>query len=365
MAEISHRALRELIEGFMDGAGDRPEYVTEMISAGALLGGGPFERWYLDAGPCPERLVYQLTSPDPAQLERAAALLDRRDCLGIDLNMGCAAPAIRRAGAGVAWMADPDKALDMAGRVRNVVRRRLSVKLRLGPPVREPAVPRLRRPFLGSREMSNPEMGGPAPGSSQPGGPEPGLREKGQAPLDGELFEYLVRFCRGLEAEGVQLITLHPRLAGEKFKRRARWEYVEALRRELRVPVAGNGDLDNAAELFRRAGEGRVMVGRGAVRQPWIFAEARRVADAGQPGGTPLNQSVNLEDTALRFLELLARYQPPEFHISRARRFFTYFCDNLKWGTHVKNLLNREESLQDIEKVWRGYFRAHPEEARL
>jgi tRNA-dihydrouridine synthase len=339
MAEISHRALRELIEAFMDNSGDGPEYVTEMMSAGALLGGGPFEAWYLDAGPCPRRLVYQLTGPNPAQLEGAAALLDRRDCLGIDLNMGCAAPAIRRTGAGIAWMSDMDRALAMVSRVRKVVGRRLSVKLRLGSPT--------------------------------PGFGEPNRRSGEPGPVDGALFEYLVRFCRGLEAEGVQLITLHPRLAGEKFKRRARWEYVEALRRELQIPVAGNGDIDSAASLLRRADKGRVMVGRAAVRQPWIFAEARQIEArqtealqaAGQTGGG--FGPINLEETALRFLELLAGYQPPEFHISRARRFFNYFCDNLTWGTHVKNLLNREENLQGIERTWRGYFASHPEEILL
>jgi tRNA-dihydrouridine synthase len=329
MAEISHRALRELIEGFEGFAGEPggegQEYFTEMLSAGALLGGGPFESWYLDAGPCPRRLVYQLAGADPARLERAAALLDRRDCLGIDINMGCAAPAIRRTGAGTAWMADINKAAAMIGRVRDAVRqRRLSVKLRLD--------------------------GSPGGGLGTAAPPQ----ERAAGPAD--ILEYLVRFCRRLEAEGVELITLHPRRAGEKFKRRARWEYVEALRRELAIPVAGNGDIGTAAELLRRAGEGRAMVGRAAVRQPWIFAEARSPAGTGRP-------PVNLEETALRFLELLARYQPPEFHISRARRFFNYFCDNLKWGTHVKNLLNREQSLGGIERAWKAYFAAHPEES--
>jgi tRNA-dihydrouridine synthase len=86
------------------------------------------------------------------------------------------------------------------------------------------------------------------------------------------------------------------------------------------------------------------MVGRAAVRAPWIFAAV--------PGAF----SVDLEETALRFLDLLTKYQPPEFHISRARRFFNYFCDNLKWGTYVKNMVNREETLSGIERVLRGYF---------
>jgi tRNA-dihydrouridine synthase len=325
MAEISHRALRELIAGFGRDAADGPdEYFTEMISAGALLGGGPFERWYLDGGPYPERLVYQLAGADPDQIERAATLLDRRDseggpCLGIDINMGCAAPAIRRIGAGVTWMASADAAGTLMGRLRRVVRRRLSVKLRIG------------------------------------------FRED---------FEELLRFCRRLEAEGVELITLHPRTAGEKFRRSARWDYVERLRGELKIPVAGNGDISSPEEMLRRAG-GPLMVGRAAVRRPWIFAAARALGDrtagaagtAGTGGGGkaavkgPVNKGpVNLEETGIRFLELLARYQPPEFHLSRARRFFSYFCDNLKWGTYVKNLINREESLGGIERAWRGYF---------
>jgi len=72
MAEISHRAFRELIEGF----GGCDEYFTEMISAPALAAGGPYEKWYTDNGPCPEKLVYQLVGSDSARIVKAAALLD-------------------------------------------------------------------------------------------------------------------------------------------------------------------------------------------------------------------------------------------------------------------------------------------------
>jgi tRNA-dihydrouridine synthase len=285
-----------------------------MISASGLLAGGPFEKWYLDAGPCPDRVVYQLAGADAERLTAAAALLDRYECAGIDINMGCAAPAITRTGAGVRWMEDPDRAGAMIRRVRRVTKKRLSVKLRLGP------------------------------------------RED---------FDCLVRFCRRLEAEGVEFITLHPRIAGEKFRRRARWDYVGRLRQELDIPVAGNGDLSDAADLLRRAEEGAstlggvsgpVMVGRGAVMRPWIFAEARSM----EAGTTP--PAINPEETGLRFLDLLARYQPPEFHLSRARRFFSYFCDNFTCGNYLKNLLNRETELKGMAAVWSAHFREHPED---
>ena len=156
MAELSHRALRELIESFRPGA---DEYFTEMISAGPFVSGGRFEAWYADNGPCPEKLVYQLVGSDAEQLARAAAMLDQKECLGIDINMGCSAPAITRTGAGVRWMADMEKAAGLIRRIRNKTSRRLSVKLRTG------------------------------------------LTDD---------FEYLVRFCRRLEEEGVERITLHP-----------------------------------------------------------------------------------------------------------------------------------------------------------
>lgn len=305
MAELSHRALRELIEEF----GGCDEYFTEMISAPALLAGGSFEAWYSDNGPKPEKVVYQLVGADSEQMVKAAALLDRRECAGIDINMGCSAPLIRKMGAGAAWMASIDRAGALICRLRQAVTRRLSVKIRLG--------------FEDN-------------------------------------FDYLAAFCRRLEAEGADLITLHPRTAGEKFKRLARWERVSALRRELRIPVAGNGDIQSAADLLRRSQFpcDAVMVGRAAVRQPWIFAEAGNLpqnsrTDAPGAGSTAV---IDIEKTGLRFLELLSRYQPPEFHLSRARLFFAYFCDNLKWGNYLKNLLNREENLAGIERVWQGYF---------
>jgi len=296
MAELSHRALRELIEGF----GGCDGYFTEMISAPALLAGGPLEKWYIDTAPRPDKCVFQLLGADIDDMAKAAAVLNKLECAGIDINMGCSAPLIRKSGAGAAWMADIEKAGELVSRVRAQVSRRLSVKLRIG------------------------------------------FKED---------FDYLTRFCRRLEQEGVELITLHPRLISEKFKRLARWDYVVKLRGELKIPVAGNGDIGSAGELVRRAGQcDAVMVGRAAVKMPWIFAEAKRGEEEEKKG-------YNIEEIGLRFIELLVKYQPEEFYISRARRFFCFFCDNIKWGTYLKNRLNREGTISGLEGAWREYFK--------
>ena len=333
MAELSHRALRELIHGFFSsyklnlaGSALAPQasvsYFTEMISAAGLLAGGPFEKWYLDNGPCPRQLVYQLVGANPDQLVKAAALLDRQECLGIDINMGCSAPAITRTGAGVRWMEDPDKAARLIDQLRKITKKQLSAKIRLGPKV------------SGQKRHTPPD-------------PENALdtREESEALQD---LPFLLRFCRGLEGAGIDLIILHPRGAREKFKRRARWEYVEILRKELKIPIAGNGDISSTEEFAHKAAMGPVMAGRLLVREPWAFA-----AVSVFPGNGP---GYNVEETGLKFLELLTRYQPPEFHLSRARRFFRYFCDNVNWAEHLRNIINREETLTGIEKVWRNYF---------
>jgi len=304
MAEISHRAFRELIEDF----GGCDGYFSEMISAAALFAGGPYEKWYIDTAPRPEKVVFQVVGSEIGQISNAITLLDSLECAGIDINMGCSAPLIRKTGAGAAWMASIDHAGELISHIRPLIKRRLSVKLRIG------------------------------------------YKDD---------FDYLVRFCRRLEAEGVELITLHPRLVTEKFKRLARWEYVGRLKQELKIPVAGNGDISSPGDLIRRAADGScdaVMVGRAAVRQPWIFAKALAI-EGTDSNSKKTDFAPNIEEIGLRFLELLTQYQPPDFHLSRAMRFFGFFCDNLKWGNYLKTQLNKEKTLSGIEMVWKGYFK--------
>ncbi len=307
MATLTHRAFRELVEDF----GGCDFYFAEMIGVEPFLNGGRFEAYYADPLPRPDLLVYQLVGGDSDKLAKVAGILDARETAGIDLNMGCAAPDIVRTGGGVRWMARPEEARVLAAKVRKAVKGRLSVKLRLGAE---------------------------------------------------ENFDLLVAFCRMLQDEGVQGLTLHPRTAGEKLRRTARWDYVGKLRAELFIPVAGNGDVDSAERLSRRAGgpcDG-VMVGRAAVRLPWIFAQARKMENG--MANPKLPPQIDLEALAFRFLDLLARHQPVEFHETRARRFFHYYCDNLTWAHHIRTLINRESELGAMGEVLRRHFTENPGE---
>jgi tRNA-dihydrouridine synthase len=292
MAELSHRALRELIAGF----GGCNEYFSEMISAAGTLGNGPFEEYYRDALPEPEKMVFQLAGRNAEEMEKAAAKLDGLDCKGIDINMGCSAPLILKRGMGAAWLLKKDEAVRMVSRVRSAVKcHRLSVKMRLG---------------------------------------------------ETDDYDALLAFCHSLADAGVEMVTLHARTIKEKFKRTVRWEETRRLARDLSIPVTGNGDIDSSSELAEKAASGdfaAVMVGRLAVREPWCFAEAK--------GEKFTVTSDTLVETALKFFDLLEEYQPPEFQQSRAVRFFRYYCKNFKWGEYLYNKIHNAENMNAIRAI--------------
>nr|WP_314992449.1 tRNA-dihydrouridine synthase family protein [uncultured Treponema sp.] len=313
LANISHAGLRMLIHTF----DDPDEYFTEMIHAPSLLSGGPFEQWYLRTNPVPEKLVWQLTSPHEDALVQAVPVVLQYGGIGIDLNMGCSAPPIVRSGAGFAWMQKPLHTTAAAVRaVRQAVDEyaavqgrnfRLSVKLRLGTSADYP---------------------------------------------------FLLRFCRMLIDEGVELITIHPRLQRQSYGRPALHEYTAALARDVDVPVYGNGDVDTPKKLaavMRKAPCAGWMIGRAAVRMPWIFKAIRRGS-----GVEPYR--IDLEQTALLFLQLLQTEQPPSFYRTRAQRFFQFYCDNFSFAHYCKTQLLRAGSLDEAAHILHTYFEQAPDD---
>jgi tRNA-dihydrouridine synthase len=99
------------------------------------------------------------------------------------------------------------------------------------------------------------------------------------------------------------------------------------------------------------------MLGREAVRRPWIFALIR-----GQAQDPTFSLRIDLEETALAMLDLLRRWLPPVFHVSRARRFFQYFSENLAFGHHLRFSIQNADSLDSMAELVRGYFAEVPAE---
>ncbi len=313
MATISHPAFRTLIEQF--GACD--EYFTEMINAGTLLTGGQFENYYINPEPVPQKIVWQLTGHDAEHMKEAAERLAALPGIGIDINMGCSAPDIYKYGAGIAWMIkDRTETQAMVKAVRSVVpaEKRLSVKLRLG---------------------------------------DDNFTEAG-------FFD----FCDMLVGEGVELLTLHPRTKKEKLVRPPRYEYCQKLaeRYKGRVPVYLNGNVKDSASyenaVARCPDVKGVMISRAAVQKPWVF---RQIAGVGGEA------SLNMEALCLSYIDLIEKYQPPEFWKTRLQRFFTYFAQNFKFSHYAQTqFINAAaQSNEALRTAIKDFFEKCPEERML
>lgn len=357
MDSITHQAFRNLVERF----GGCDEYFNEMINASSLLNNGPWEKFYLLEGPKPEKFVWQLTDKNGEKMALAAGVLAERGGIGVDLNMGCSAPQIANTGAGIAWMTKPiSETQAMVHGVKSALEnsakdglpsKRLSVKLRLG-----------------DQDFT---------------------------------LEKFFEFTDMLVGEGVQMLSLHPRTKKEKYRERARWNFVEELAlRYPQIPVNLNGDVKDTAS-FEEAQKAAphangIMIARAAVQKPWIFAQLR-AALLGQPSdfsqdlngaalngaacadespsakgaaasndcalaaafGSP-NNRVDLMQTGLDYIALLQEFQPKEFFKSRMQRFFSYYCDNFTFGHYIKMKMLNAATPQAAEETFRSYFDEQP-----
>lgn len=313
MATLSHEALRLLIHQFSSP----DEYFTEMIHAPSLLQGGPYEAFYLRTSPVPERLVWQLTASSQEPLVQASRLLRDLGGIGIDINMGCSAPNIAKYGSGIAWMSKAlSEVASLVRAVRKEVPGRLSVKCRLG---------------------------------------------------EDENYERLIQFCRLLVDEGVDLITLHPRTRKQSYSRPAKHNYVQKLVQDLKIPIYANGDIstsDKARMVLDTTEAQGLMLGRIAIQKPWIFARIQHdLANLPIPSSVffapeTKTDHIKIDHRAVAqfFLESLQSSQPKDFYISRAHRFFFYYCDNLPFAHHIKMRIQQTKHIDQILPLLDQHF---------
>ena len=319
MATLTHQALRKTVANF----GGVDEYYTEMINASSLLHGGQFEKYYILNDVEPEKTVWQLTGDEAKPLSEAAAVV--KDCggIGIDINMGCAAPAIYKYGAGISWMLKPiSETSSMLKFVKNAIgEKRLSVKIRLGD--------------------------------------------------EDFTMEKLFTFADMLVGEGVSQIVLHPRTKKEKYTRPPKYNLLNEFCQYVKenhsgVTVIGNGGVRDVASyrklLSIAPNLDGIMIGRAAVEKPWIFAELKKSEKVFEATGEELETEIDLYQVTEGFLEDLCQFQPKEFYPTRAKRFFEYFIDNFFFGHSLKAKIQNTDEKSEQLQLLKEYLERNPQE---
>lgn len=296
MADLSTPALRRVIRRDSGAV-----LYTEMISATALLHGGLRNAYLTQKNPEDEPLVYQLIGNDVAAMSRAAALLAEKQPWGIDINMGCSAPEILHKGWGSALMRDRERARDIVRACRAVVPR-LSVKIRSGWKTDDRAA--------------------------------------------------LSDFLSMLQDEGVDYITLHARRSDMAFRGRADWRLVSFAASRLSIPLVGNGDITDitTAGTARSGAASGIMIGRQAVREPWLF----RVLEALDAGETDC--TIDRARYAKDVLDGIAELIPSELQETRTAKFAAYFCTGLTFGHQLFSEIHRNPGCARAMELIAAYF---------
>ncbi len=301
MAGLTHSALRTLLLSY-GGVG---LLFTEMLSARSLPVESEQASPFLVRTPGERPLCYQLLLTGDEEVAPAMEALHRFGADGVDLNLGCPAPRVRKAGGGSALMDDPDRVRSLVHRVRCSTALPLSAKIRLGETLDE---------------------------------------------------EKLVNFCRMLEGEGIDLLTVHARLRGESFSRKPRWPWVARVKAAVSIPVVANGGIfsvDDARRCLDQSGADGLMIGRAAAHFPWLFALLAREIygrDIPEPDVCP--------PVAFgRFVSALQARFRPERRLGRIKEFTHYLAVNYPFGHHLATAVQSARSVEEAWRVAMDFFR--------
>jgi tRNA-dihydrouridine synthase B len=300
MVGITHSAFRSLVQD-QGGVG---LLFTEMLAAKRLPHDNEFISPLLIRDKSEKPLIYQIIAADEQTIDPAVEKLHKLGAEGIDLNLGCPAPVQRRQGAGAVLAGNHHQLRKVLCRLRKSTELPLSVKIRLGHSL---AVDELRS------------------------------------------------FCLFLEAEGVDMITIHARLNGEKFCRKPRWAVIGEIKDAVSVPILANGGIFSPADARRcldLSGADGLMIGRGAVERPWLCADiAREVYGFGAGRKQRENSEIYFQ-----FINLLEQRFAPERRLGRLKQFTRYFAASFQFGHHLAASIQNSDCIEQARRRATVFF---------
>lgn len=305
MAGQTNHAFRALCRMM----GDCGLVCTELISSQAIHYKNN-KTWHMfDWTPDESPFGVQLYGSEPEVMAEAARMVVDHGANIVDINMGCWVPKIAKRGGGAALLKDVCTATMVVEAVVKAVNVPVTVKVRSG--------------------------------------------------WDPEHIT-AIEFARAAENVGVKAIAVHARTASQAFTGRADWDIIRQVKEAVRdIPVVGNGDVktaDDAIQMLETTGCDGVMIGRGALGNPWIF---RQIAHKIRTGvELPAPTSAERAQVALHHARLTVETStlPERQAVFELRGQLSKYHLGVPGAAAVRESLVRVQSLTDIEAILLPYI---------
>lgn len=293
MAGVADRAFRRLCVDY--GAA---YVVSEMVSCKGLCFGDRKSEELLMLDEDEHPAAVQLFGDDPDIMARAAEKALAAGPEIIDINMGCPAPKIAGNHCGSALMREPELCRRIVAAVAGAVDVPVTAKIRKGY----------------SRQEVN-----------------------------------AVEVALACEAGGAAAITVHGRTRDQMYAPPVDWNIIREVKRAVKVPVIGNGDVTDAvsaAALYEHTGCDLVMVGRGALGAPWVFAQIQAYLGSGvRLPDPPVEKRMAV---LLRQARLTAELKGERIALREIRKHAAWYMRGLRGAAGFRAKAGEVETLDDL-----------------
>lgn len=279
---------------------------TEMVSDKALIYDSKRTFRMLTIMPDEHPISVQLFGAEAGSMAEAARIVAEQGADLIDINMGCPAPKIVKGRGGCSLMREPELAESIILAVVRAVDRPVTVKMRLG--------------------------------------------------WDPDSINVL-DLAKRAEQAGASALTVHGRTRVQFYSGKADWEWIDRVARSLSIPVIGNGDIwtpeDAALRLGTTACAG-VMIGRGALGNPWLFGRTIEYLSTGRVPPDP-GPRVRVE-TALRHMQMLIQYKGEYLAVREMRKHAAWYLKGLPGAAETRLKINSAETPGQMEEILMTYL---------
>ncbi|RAV09665.1 tRNA dihydrouridine synthase DusB [Paenibacillus contaminans] len=285
MAGVCNPAFRLIAKEFGTGL-----VCAEMVSDKAIVHGNARTREMLFVDEREKPLSLQIFGGDTETLVEAAKVVDQQTNADIiDINMGCPVPKITKCDAGARWLLDPGKIESMITTVVKSVSKPVTVKMRIG--------------------------------------------------WDDE-HVYAVQNAKAVENGGGSAVSVHGRTRVQMYTGTANWDIIKEVKESVSIPVIGNGDVfspEDAKRMLDHTGCDGVMIGRGALGNPWMLYRTVQYLTGGElPSDPTPEEKIRI---AVLHMDRLIALKGENTAVKEMRKHMAWYLKGLPGAARVKDAI--------------------------